>query len=406
MVNLDIPEINKVTGKVLTCGQGEMGQLGLGEDVMEKTRPALVEAVKNAVMVRAGGMHVVVLDRDGVVYSFGCNDEGALGRTTAEQEEEFEPGKVSLPAPGVQLTAGDSHSGCLLKDGRVFIWGTFRNSHGSIGLTMAGKQAVPVEALPGKICVAIASGADHILMLTNNGELYSMGSGEQGQLGRISANCSTGDSRRGMSELLQPSRVHSRFGQFVDRIWATNSCSFYRDMKTQTIYGFGLNNNQQIAAAGKGDRAKNMLFKPILTKFSDVHSLSGGLHHTMSLSTEGQVFVIGRRDYGRLGLGEELKDDVTELTEVKALKKKVSFIGCGDSTSFAITADGEVFSWGMGSNNQLGHGNDSDCYEPKQIVSAQTKDKKMLQVDSGGQHSVFLVESGEAVTAAAPKSKK
>lgn len=191
-VSLDIPEINKVTGKVLTCGQGEMGQLGLGEDVMEKTRPALVDAVKNAVMVRAGGMHVVVLDSEGVVYSFGCNDEGALGRTTAESEEEFEPAKVTLPAPGVQLTAGDSHSGCLLKDGRVFVWGTFRNSHGSIGLTMAGKQVLPVEALPGKTCVAIASGADHILILTNNGELYSMGSGEQGQLGRISANCSTG----------------------------------------------------------------------------------------------------------------------------------------------------------------------------------------------------------------------
>lgn len=191
---MGIPEISSVSGKLLTCGQGEMGQLGLGEDVMEKTRPALVDAVKNAVMVRAGGMHVVALDRDGVVYSFGCNDEGALGRKTAESEEEFEPGQIKLPAAGVQLTAGDSHSGCLLKDGRVFIWGTFRNSHGSIGLTMAGKQIEPVEALPGKICVAIASGADHILMLTNNGELYSMGSGEQGQLGRISANCSTGKS--------------------------------------------------------------------------------------------------------------------------------------------------------------------------------------------------------------------
>lgn len=209
-----------------------------------------------------------------------------------------------------------------------------------------------------------------------------------------------------MSELLEPSRVHSRFGQFVDRIWATNSCSFYRDMKTQSIYGFGLNNNQQIAASGKGDRKKNMLFKPILTKFTDVNMLSGGLHHTMSLSTEGSVFVIGRRDYGRLGLGESLTDDVVELTEVKGLKKKTKLIGSGDSTSFAITVDGEVFSWGMGSNNQLGHGNDEDCYEPKQIVSAQTKEKRMLQVDSGGQHSVFLVEAGEAAPAAASKSKK
>lgn len=209
--------------------------------------------------------------------------------------------------------------------------------------------------------------------------------------------------------MLEPSRVHSRFGQFVDRVWATNSCSFYRDMKTQSIYGFGLNNNQQVAAAGKGDRKKNMLFKPILTRFADVNMLSGGLHHTMSLSTAGSVFVIGRRDYGRLGLGESLTDDVVELTEVKGLKKKATLIGSGDSTSFAITVDGEVFAWGMGSNNQLGHGNDEDVHEPKQIVSAQTKERRMLQVDSGGQHSVFLVESGDAkpvAAAAASKSKK
>lgn len=208
-----------------------------------------------------------------------------------------------------------------------------------------------------------------------------------------------------MSELLDPSRVHSRFGQFVDRIWATNSCSFYRDMKTQKIYGFGLNNNQQIAAAGKGDRKKNMIFKPILTKFDDVTALSGGLHHTMALSASGTVHVIGRRDYGRLGLGEDLKDDIVELTEVKGLKKKAAIIGCGDSTSYAITVEGEIYSWGMGSNNQLGHGNDEDCYEPKQIVSAQTKEKRMLQVDSGGQHSVFLVEAGDAAAPAATSSK-
>lgn len=211
-----------------------------------------------------------------------------------------------------------------------------------------------------------------------------------------------------MSELLEPQRVHIRFGHFVDRIWATNSCSFYRDMKTQGIYGFGLNNNQQIAAAQKGDRKKNMIFKPILTKFADVNMLSGGLHHTMALSTTGTVSVIGRRDYGRLGLGDSLSEDVVELTEVKGLKKKASLIGSGDSTSFAITVDGELFSWGMGSNNQLGHGNDEDCYLPKQVVSAQTKDKRMLQVDSGGQHSVFLVEAEPAAAAATTttKSKK
>ena len=50
-------------GQLLTVGQGDTGQLGLGEDVMEKMRPAPVPEITEAVDAVAGGMHTVVLDR-------------------------------------------------------------------------------------------------------------------------------------------------------------------------------------------------------------------------------------------------------------------------------------------------------------------------------------------------------
>lgn len=62
----------------------------------------------------------------GQVYTFGCNDEGALGRDTSEEGSEFEPGMVELPGKVVFVSAGDSHSAALLEDGKVFIWGNFR----------------------------------------------------------------------------------------------------------------------------------------------------------------------------------------------------------------------------------------------------------------------------------------
>ena len=83
------------SGHVLTVGQGDTGQLGLGEDIMEKTRPGMVKEVEDAVEIVAGGMHTVVLDKKGDVWSFGCNDEGSLGRVVVEEEECFVPGKVS-----------------------------------------------------------------------------------------------------------------------------------------------------------------------------------------------------------------------------------------------------------------------------------------------------------------------
>jgi len=62
------------------------------------------------------------------VITFGCNDEGALGRDTSKEGSETEPGKVVLEGRVVQITAGDSHTAALLSDGKVYAWGSFRVS--------------------------------------------------------------------------------------------------------------------------------------------------------------------------------------------------------------------------------------------------------------------------------------
>ena len=47
-----------------------MGQLGLGEDVIEKARPAVVDIPDPVVQVYGGGMHTVCLTEKGEV----CGD--------------------------------------------------------------------------------------------------------------------------------------------------------------------------------------------------------------------------------------------------------------------------------------------------------------------------------------------
>lgn len=60
------------------------------------------------------------------IYTFGCNDEGALGRDTLAEGSETTPGLVDLQEKVVQVSAGDSHTAALTEDGRVFVWGSFR----------------------------------------------------------------------------------------------------------------------------------------------------------------------------------------------------------------------------------------------------------------------------------------
>ena len=60
-----VPHFSTV-GCVLTLGEGDTGQLGLGPDVLERAKPAKVN-VPNMVQVCAGGMHTVCLTKSGEV---------------------------------------------------------------------------------------------------------------------------------------------------------------------------------------------------------------------------------------------------------------------------------------------------------------------------------------------------
>ena len=59
-------------GCVLTLGQGDTGQLGLGPDVMERTKPGKVDIADPVVQISAGGMHTVCLTDKGEVIKITC----------------------------------------------------------------------------------------------------------------------------------------------------------------------------------------------------------------------------------------------------------------------------------------------------------------------------------------------
>ncbi len=63
-----------------------MGQLGVGMDISERKKPALIKGVladEGVVHVASGGMHCAVVTATGRVVTWGCNDQSALGRIAA-----------------------------------------------------------------------------------------------------------------------------------------------------------------------------------------------------------------------------------------------------------------------------------------------------------------------------------
>jgi regulator of chromosome condensation len=65
-----------------------------------------VHPARSILKIVCGGMHTVALSSLGKVFTWGCNDEGALGREGAENT----PLEVAIPIPVTDVSAGDSHS--------------------------------------------------------------------------------------------------------------------------------------------------------------------------------------------------------------------------------------------------------------------------------------------------------
>lgn len=82
--------------------------------------------MENIVDIQFGAAHSVCLTTNGKLSSFGCNDEGALGRETQADNYDPEPNDINIPGEVAMISTGDSHSACLLRDGRVFVWGSFK----------------------------------------------------------------------------------------------------------------------------------------------------------------------------------------------------------------------------------------------------------------------------------------
>ncbi|VEL08084.1 unnamed protein product [Protopolystoma xenopodis] len=116
--------------------------------------------------------------------------------------------------------------------------------------------------------------------------------------------------------------------------------------------------------------------------------------------TSGKVFAVGRFDYGRLGIGPIPPNDgicnassccIPQPVLGPLSDRRCITIGCGEAVSFAVSEDGLAHSWGMGSSQQLGHGDDDgDCYEPTEMIGKNLENRRIIMVDAGGQHCVLL----------------
>ena len=182
---------------------------------------------------------------------------------------------------------------------------------------------------------AVAAGANHTLALSEAGDVFSFGAGQDGRLGH-------GD----VVDQHTPRLIVALHGVRVCAV-AAGSCHSLVVSAAGRLYSFGYDVDGRL---GHGDRA-NQLAPRLVAALQAVRvsAVVAGINHSLALS-EGNVYSLGRSDIGQLGHGNTAVNR-TPLMIAGLQDVHVRSVAAGDFTSLAVTIDGDADGWGRGLGN-------------------------------------------------------
>ena len=120
-------------------------------------------------------------------------------------------------------------------------------------------------------------------------------------------------------------------------------------------------------------------------------SVSAGAGHSFALTADGAVWSWGDGLFGKLGHGDEQNQLLPKKIEAFTGQRVVA-VSAGGYHSIAITADGAVWTWGDGDSGRLGHGDRQAQLLPKNIEALASQ--RVVAVSAGGKHSLAITADG------------
>ena len=261
-----------------------------------------------------------------------------------------------------------------------------------------------------KNIVQIACGTNHAMALNQKGDVFIWGCGENNQLGhRLLA--------RRARESLEPRRLHLT-AKDIRYIGCGHDHSFAIG-RNNRLYAWGVNAWGETAIrvgllgepAGKGgsvidapELVKSLTpgtNETVLADGETITTITGGVHHSIALTSTGRCLIWGRMDGDQIGIPEDQLPQGSLLRDIKGdariLIDPVELPGfqnivqaiIGTDHTIIINDAGEAYSWGFNVNYQCGLGIDTDIALPTRIENTAVRDKKLVGAGGGGQYSVL-----------------
>jgi alpha-tubulin suppressor-like RCC1 family protein len=269
---------------------------------------------------------VLSLRSDGTVWGWGSNSYHQLG--DLNQPYSFAPVQIHGLPPGiVQVAAGFGHSAALAADGSVWTWG--HNYFGQLGYPTPGEDSSPTShQVPGLSGVKqVAAGANFTVALRSNGEVWTWGHNNRGQLG---------DGTH--TDRATPARNRAGYG--MTQVSAGADYALAR--RPGSVWAWGANDLGQL---GNGSATLDSAAPVIVDRRTqNATQIVAGWNHAFAVDPDGSVWAWGSNGNGELGLGFDGAPFGTPQ-KVPGLAG-VTQLAAGTEESMALRSDGTLLVWG------------------------------------------------------------
>ncbi|KAJ1354874.1 hypothetical protein KIN20_011951 [Parelaphostrongylus tenuis] len=170
------------------------------------------------------------------------------------------------------------------------------------------------------------------------------------------------------------------------------------------LFGSGLNNRFQITSHVQDTARKPQDYYISLKRIqlpsqTTILSVSSGRAHSLIATTAG-VFAFGDNAYGQCGQNPEKYREVYGLSDTPLPSVKIPSdspavaVHCSLDTSFILTQEGEVFSFGLNEDGQCASGTYDNQWMPAKITG-DTANEKVISISGSSDTMLALSEKGE-----------
>lgn len=314
--------------------------------------------------VSAGNQYSLVLKEDGTVWGTGFNEYNKLGIALVDGNAVNVSKLNQVKGEGgngwltdiVQVSAGKRHSMALKKDGTVWVWGS--SSNGQLGLGDRNMCLFPVR-VPGLTqIIAVAAGNDTSMALKADGTVYMWGKNEVGQLGdgttedRWSPVIVKGQDGIGELENIIAIDTSDKLSMALDsngNVWTWGSNEYGQ-------LGHGASYVQSTTPDTVKDNQGNEIENITAISAGDAHAAANGDY----------FWSWGRNNHGQLGVGNHTDTNYAVETEREGMGGplyNVKAFSCGNQYTIAELTNGRILAWGY-DNMQFGNGGSSSSSSP------------------------------------------